>query len=314
MVSIALFALLALTALGDTWTGKIDETYTLSQLEMRPESVVYDDGYLYMSHITGQTIWKVDVDDLDKDKATTDIKESEPHDLGTSIWPIGCCEGDSDRIYCTIGNLTGTARNNGIGYWDMSSLKFKKSIVVPSTGLAADCTFKDNRVYFTAAFSGEVYVCDEDLVACTLITDSTLVKPTTFIGAMGVVHISEDDEEFLIVVNPDRGELVKVPVKDGALNGTVANVAITDSANIINGSDGLVKIADDVLISVTAENVILYETEDNWVSATIKKSVYVKTVEGADQWGGANAAVRSDDKDEIKLYVTFPGFTSFFAG
>ena len=318
MVSVAFTSLLAVCVLGATWTGKMDETYTLSYNELRPESGVYDDGHLYLSHIKGQTLTKVDVDDLEDGKTTeaTKFTESEPHNLGTSLWPIGCCEGESDRIYCTIGSVVPGTTNNGIGYWDMDDLTFKDSIQYSTASLAADCIVDDDYVYWTASYSGQVFSCDHDLDTCNLITDSTLLAGISSgsLGAMGVVHIEEDGEEFLVIANPGRGELVKVPVSKGVLNGVPANVVITDTGNIIDGADGLVKIADDVLISVGPSYVILYETEDNWTSATIKKSLYIKEVEGANQWGGANAIVRSDDKDEIKIYVTFPGFTSYFGG
>merc|ERR1712039_282895 len=165
-----------------------------------------------------------------KTTASSKVEESEAHDLGSTYYPVGCCEGDDDRIYCTLGSLTGSVTNNGIGYWDMDSLKFKKSTQWSTAGLAADCTVTDDHVYWTASFSGEVVSCDHDLDNCSLVTNSNLVKPSTFIGAMGIVHIEEDDEEFLVVANPDKGELVKIPVKDGALDGTPANVSLpTDS-------------------------------------------------------------------------------------
>ena len=83
------------------------------------------------------------------------MTESDAHDLGTSIWPIGVCEGKNDRIYSTLGNLSSTTLNNGIGYWD-EDLKFQKSIVWPSSGLANDCFVTDDHVFFTAGISGEV--------------------------------------------------------------------------------------------------------------------------------------------------------------
>ena len=329
MVAVTLFSLLVLSSFGATWTGKIADTYDIAQLNMFAESAVYDDGYVYLSHMGGNTIHKIDVDDLNDGKTTpTDkVKVSEAHDQSTSLFPVGCCEGKSDRIYCTLGTpfLAGPNNNNGIAYWDMDDLTFKKSILRSTTGLANDCYVTDDHVYWSSAFSGEVLVSDHDLTYVNLISDATVLSPISFGGAMGHVHIEEDGEEFLIVANYDRAEIVKVPVKDGALNGVPANVNIpTDSTryftndsgqqeNLLQGLDGLVKIADDVLVGVTAHYVLLFETSDNWVSATIKKSVYAHTVEGSDQWGPANAAVKSNDKEEVEVYVTFPGFTSFFA-
>ena len=315
MVKVALLSLLAISALGvSTWTGKLEGTYILDKYEMRPESVYYEGGDIYLSHLNGQTIYKIDTDDLSLGEKTSKIEESEPHDMGSGYYPIGCCPGSSDRLYCTIGTLTG-ATNNGIGYWDMDSLKFGKSIQQSTSALAADCIVAGDYVYWTSSFSGEVRSCDKDLTTCSMVTDNTLVKKISFIGCMGVVHIEEDGEEFLVVTNPDRGELVKVPVKDGQLNGTVANVAITDTNNVLNGSDGLAKISDDVLVTANRNYVVLVETDDNWKTAVVGKAVYIHDTEtGSDPWGAAHVGVRSDDKDEIKLYITFPGFESFFGG
>ena len=129
MVAVAVVALMAISAFGADWTGKIDEIYDINVNEMRPESAVYDDGYLYLSHIKGETIYKIDIDDLDDGETTksSKVQESDPHDLPGTYYPIGCCEGKSDRIYCTLGSLTQTVTNNGIGWWDMSSLDFESS-------------------------------------------------------------------------------------------------------------------------------------------------------------------------------------------
>ena len=243
MVAVTLFSLLVLSSFGATWTGKIADTYDIAQLNMFAESAVYDDGYVYLSHMGGNTIHKIDVDDLNDGKTTpTDkVKVSEAHDQSTSLFPVGCCEGKSDRIYCTLGTpfLAGPNNNNGIAYWDMDDLTFKKSILRSTTGLANDCYVTDDHVYWSSAFSGEVLVSDHDLTYVNLISDATVLSPISFGGAMGHVHIEEDGEEFLIVANYDRAEIVKVPVKDGALNGVPANVNIpTDSTRYFTNDSG----------------------------------------------------------------------------
>ena len=91
------------------------------------------------------------------------------------------------------------------------------------------------------------------------------------------MHIEEHGEEFLVVSNLDRGELVKIPVKNGEINGDIANVVISDPNSYIDGCDGLVRVNDCVLIGTTDSNVVLFETSDNWKTAEIKKVVYIKT-------------------------------------
>ena len=196
-------------------------------------------------------------------------------------------------------------------------MNFIKSTTVQTSGLAADCITTNTHVYFTSSYSGEVHSCDHDLNECNLVTNDSLLAPISFIGAMGIVHIKTEREEFLIVANPDAGKLVKVPVQNGVLNeavGSVKNVDIPDANNVMYGSDGLVYINNSYLVSVTRKNVILYKSEDNWESAVIQYVQGIESIEGTGKWGGANAvAKRIIETNRIELYVTFPGYISWFS-
>jgi len=159
-------------------------------------------------------------------------------------------------------------------------------------------------VYFTSSYTGQVIVCDRDLDACTVLLTSTLLSPLNGnSGANGIVVI----DDFLIVGNFATGNLIKVPVKDGATNGSESLVAITDTLNLIDDVDGLVEVNDRVIIAITSANAILLESSDKWVSAEIKKTVSLASI---DPTGASTAGIKSDDEEEIEIYVTFPSWAS----
>lgn len=114
-------------------------------------------------------------------------------------------------------------------------------------------------------------------------------------------------DDYLLVANAEKGTIVKVPVKDGELDGTIANVDIDDPDNVISG-DGLNKVDDDIIIIQTGSNTILLESDDDFETAEIKKVV---SCAGIDDGGVTVAALVSDDHEEIELIVTAPGWISY---
>ena len=59
----------------------------------------------------------------------------------------------------------------------------------------------------------------------------------------------------------------------------------------------MLRISDDVIIVITGTTAMLVETDDKWVSATVKKTV---DISGIDASGASTAALKSDDKEEIE--------------
>ena len=53
---------------------------------------------------------------------------------------------------------------------------------------------------------------------------------------------------------------------------------------------------------------MLVETDDKWVSATVKKTV---DISGIDASGASTAALKSDDKEEIEIYIAFPSWAAY---
>jgi len=153
-----------------------------------------------------------------------------------------------------------------------------------------------------------VVVCDDKLDSCkTLSSDALLSGANGSGGANGIVYM----KDYLLVGNFARGTLVKLPIKDGEMNGTAVNVEISDPNDELHGSDGLVKVNEDVIIAITAENCILIESDDDFASAEIKKVVSLAGIEAS---GASTGALKSDDEEEIELYVTFPSWASLLSG
>jgi len=69
--------MIAICASASTWTGKVDEVYTIKALNAHIEGVVYHDGNLYGGSSSGQEMYKFDPDDFGVDKIT------EPEKTGT---------------------------------------------------------------------------------------------------------------------------------------------------------------------------------------------------------------------------------------
>jgi len=106
-------------------------------------------------------------------------------------------------------------------------------------------------------------------------------------GANGI--IVKDD--YLIVANYGQSKLIKVPVKDGKLNGALSIINGLDS-HVLNGPDGLVEVNDNVIIAITGSNAILIESDDDFASAEVKKAVNLAAI---DPPGSTTAALKSDD-------------------
>lgn len=306
MQSVILSLAVAICVQAATWTGKVDETYTVKSLNLHAEGVLYWDGDLYAGSAAGQRLQRFDPDDLKTDSIAEPDKTSDAHTAGAQII-LGLCGSNSkDRIYGCLSSFSGGSE--GIGYWDDDDLTFKKSIIVPGISRANDCEVSGDYVYFTSSYTGQVIVCDRDLDACTVLLTSTLLSPLNGnSGANGIVVI----DDFLIVGNFATGNLIKVPVKDGATNGSESLVAITDTLNLIDDVDGLVEVNDRVIIAITSANAILLESSDKWVSAEIKKTVSLASI---DPTGASTAGIKSDDEEEIEIYVTFPSWASLQTG
>ena len=166
MAKLALITLLVIGALADTWTGKLDKVYELSELNLFAEGVHYYDGDLYTGSAAGQDIHRFDPDDLDVSKALAAEKTSDAHDAGTANVTLGLCSsGSKDRIYAALGKLAGTS-DGGIAYWN-DDLEFQKAVTISGQVLMNDCVVKGDYVYFTGSRAGpSVMVCDLDLTDC----------------------------------------------------------------------------------------------------------------------------------------------------
>ena len=308
MAKLALLFCMALCAFAHTWTGKLSKVYELSQLNLHYEGVHYYDGDIYTSTVSGKNIFRFDPDDLSTSKVATPDKTGDNHNLGNLI-TLGLCSSSSkNRIYAALASFDGSG-NGGMAYWN-DDMEFQKAVTYTGQSLVNDCVVKKDYVYFTGTRSGpNVMSCDIDLDNCQTIYDGSLLSPTTASGngANGIVFM----DDYLLVSHSEDGRIVKVPVKDGAANGTVANVSIVDTSNLLAGADGLVRISDDVIIVIDASHATLLETTDKWVTATIKKSVDISSVDAS---GAATAGLKSDDEEEIEIYVSFPGWASWQAG
>jgi len=160
-------------------------------------------------------------------------------------------------------------------------------------------------VWFTSSYTGQVIVCDKDLDACEVLLTSSLLSPLNGnSGANGIIVM----DDYLIVGNFATGNLIKVPVKDGKTNGSESTIAITDSLNLLHDVDGLVEVNDRVIIAITSSNAVLLESSDHFDTAEIKKTV---SLAGIDPTGASTAGIKSDDEEEIEIYVTFPSWASF---
>lgn len=270
------------------------------------EKLVYNDGKLYAGSLANPHLFRFDIDDLGADDQTESDKMSEDHNAGTHNI-IGLCVSKSeDRIYGCLSAQAGTATGGGgIGYWDIDDLEFKKSELFSDVAFSNDCFVGDDHVWFTSSFNGQVLVCDLDLTDCEVVTSDSSLSPINQWGANGILYM----DDYLIVANAERGTLVKIPVKDGKLDGSIANVNINDPDNVVaGGPDGLIKVDDDIIVIVTPNNCILLESDDDFVSADVKKSV---SLEGIDAGGATTGTIKSDDLDEIEIYVIYPGWESY---
>ena len=305
MAKLVLLNLLALWAFAATWTGKLDKVYDLSQLNLHYEGIHYYDGDLYTGTVSGKNIFRFDPDDFSTSSAATVDKVGDNHNAGNQVLFGLCSSSSKDRIYGALGSFSGTELG-GIAYWN-DKMEFQKAYTVTGQALVNDCVVKGDYVYFTGSRSGpSVMACDLDLDSCSTIYSGSLLSPTTSVGANGIVYM----DDFLIVAQYDDGRLVKVPVKDGqATTGDVANVSIV--GDILDGADGLVRIDDDVIIVVTSQFVSLVESSDKWVTASVKRTIDISSIEAS---GASTAALKSDDKEEIEIYVAFPSWASWQAG
>jgi len=52
----------------------------------------------------------------------------------------------------------------------------------------------------------------------------------------------------------------------------------------------------------------LVESSDKWVTASVKRTIDISSIEAS---GASTAALKSDDKEEIEIYVAFPSWASW---
>ena len=109
--------MITICAQASTWTGKVEEVYTIKALNAHIEGVVYHDGHLYGGSSSGVEMYKFDPDDFGVDQITEPVKTG-THTAGSQIILGACAFGD--RVYGTLSTLFGLGGDagTGIGYWD----------------------------------------------------------------------------------------------------------------------------------------------------------------------------------------------------
>lgn len=330
MSTSVMVSLLFLCSLASAWTGKVDEIYDVEQQNANFEGIIWFDDNLYGGTTRAQNIFRIDPDDLSTSKAAkVDGTSESATGLGSQIMLALCYSDDKDAIYGCFSSLSAT-EDGGIIMWDKDDLTFKKAYPYPGITFGNDCIVSDEQkqVYFTSSVDGRVIACDLDLDSCTSYVNGGDLTPTQTpiltgfpIGANGIEYFDDSDNPFLIVGNYDDGKLVKVNVSKTSADRTMTRVTVTDPSNLMSGvsnlmlgADGLARVDDDVLIVVTTPRVILLESNDNFATAEIKKVVDTLYIEPD---GSATAALKYGDrasKGDIQIYVSFPSFTSLFAG
>ena len=327
-VSYLVFFALCFSA--NAWTGKVDEVYDIEETNMYSEGCYWADDYVYTMSLSRQELFRIDPDDLDKDKANKVAKISDiPSGIGGQAGLSVCASKDKERIYGCIYSPDNTEQG-GVIMWN-EDMEWQKTYLYPGITSFADCIVSDDQklVWFTFSREGQIMVCDLDLDSCSVYAsggDMVSVSSSPLegysLGCNGIEYYDDDDEPFLLTGNYDDGKLVKVMVDESSALRTISRVTVTDPdnqmpssvTNWLLGVDGIVRVDDDVLIVATKARMILMQSSDKFATAQIKKVVETLYI---DSDGSTSAALKYGDrasKSDIQLYVVFPSFRSTFTG
>ena len=328
--AVSYLALFALCFSAKAWTGKVDEVYDIEETNMYSEGGFWHDGYVYTMSMSRPELFRIDPDDLDKDKANKVSKVSSiPTGLGSQAGLSVCASNDKKRIYGAMYSPDNTEQG-GLVMWN-EDMEQQKTYLYPGITAFADCIVSDDQkqLYVTFSSGGQIMMCDLDLDSCAVYSsggDLNSVSSSPLegypLGCNGIEYFDDDDQPFLISGNYDDGKLVKILVSDNSASRTMSRVTVTDPdnlmpstvTNLLLGVDGIVRVDDDVLIVATKARMILLQSSDLFATAQIKKVVETLYI---DSDGSTSAALKYGDrasKSDIQVYVTFPSFRSTYAG
>ena len=288
--------------LENTWRVDIGQA-------LYPEGIAYDSATkrVILSSLTSPVLVTFDASNDMKHLATyTRSDANDASCFGLALDPY-----TPNRVWCAAANL-GTFDDGKLSAYDLQpsdtpnvTLSAVSNANFPcanengtSCGVANDVVFGDDGIaYVTDTGLGKVYRVDQNNAIEEVASDPLLVSVDPPFGANGILFHSSNS---LIVGNYGGATLNRVDLD-------TREVSAIEMEALPSNPDGLLFLNDGRMVVVTATELLILSTSNDWKQATIEETIDIDHSED-----GESATTAALGSFEGEIFVTYVRFDDLF--